>query len=405
MRYCQQAAEVYEKMLVTEYNIVIKGIHGFQLFTLYFTKDEFKHSSGIHKSTTTDEYNKKYSSYAANVIFEKALNGEVDIETIASSDANGIYNGNQSEMVKRIYEFPYLEDYFDKADTLYIWKKNIVGSIVDADYLIELPSNVYPGENIHLFLGTSNVPATSKQTIQDRNRVNLSNLKFYKEYGLRVYTEFSNSKNYASKLTPLKILYKEKVEYKCVNGCRIEQSFTRQICDENFEEQMQKKGGFFPLQSSNIMQVTFNSPNTERIVSNNGAAALASPLSPRPPFGQAVQKFLKDIVNKVKEMVKRLFRKSNQDTAGTDGTNRDSGNSLRDSAPKQADTTSPKSETHELRDKEAPAMDQSQKPLVKTAVAPRKTFSQGLDELANRPKAKGSPKLPSHDIADRKHHK
>lgn len=141
------------------------------------------------------------------------------------------------------------------------------------------------------------------------------------------------------------------------------------------------------------------------IMNQGGAAALASPLFPRPPFGQAVREFLKDIVNKIKEIVEHLLRKSDQDTAGTDDTNRGSGNSLRDSAPKQADTTSLKSETHELLEKDAPTMEQSQKPLVKTAATPRKTFSQGLDDLSRRFGGRSSTKPPLHNNTDHKHHK
>lgn len=406
MNYCQQAAETYEKMLITEYNIVVKGIHGFQLLTLYFTKDEFKHTLGIHKSITTDDHNKKFSHLASYAIFEKALTGDFTLESIATQDQNGNYIGNQSNLVKRIYEFPYLEDYFDKADALYIWDKNKAGSLVDADYLIQIPSKIYSGEYTHLFLGlTSSTTPLVAQIIQDGNRVDLSKLKYYAKNGLCLNTEYTSCKNYIPKLASIKILYKEKVVYRYVNGKRVEQSFSKQVCDENFEAQMQKSGYFFSMQNSNIVQVKFNSPNTERIVSNNGAAVLTSPLSPRPPFGQAVREFLKDIVNKVKEIVKRLFRKSDQDTTGTGGTNRGSGNTPSASAQNQEETAGLKSESHELRDNDAPIMEQSQNPLVKTAAAPRKSFSQGLDELAKRPRAQGSPKPPVQNIANKKHHK
>lgn len=131
------------------------------------------------------------------------------------------------------------------------------------------------------------------------------------------------------------------------------------------------------------------------IMNQGGAAVLASPLSPRPTFGQAIASFVKGIVNKIKEFVERLRHKPGSDSDDPPSA----------PAPKQAETASPKEEKQELRDENVQLIEQSQKPLVKTAVAPRKSFSQGLDKLASRTKAQSSPKPPVPDNPDHKHHK
>lgn len=166
--------------------------------------------------------------------------------------------------------------------------------------------------------------------------------------------------------------------------------------DVYISQEILPSGYASPLSSSNVESFSALPPPSV------GDAAVLT--APRQTFGQAVREFLKDIVNKVKEIVKRLFRKSDRDTTGTGDTNRGSGNTPSASAQNQEETAGLKSESHELRDERTQPLEQSQKPLVTTA-APKKTFNQGLDEFAKRPRALGSPKPPVQNIANKKHHK
>ena len=125
--------------------------------------------------------------------------------------------------------------------------------------------------------------------------------------------------------------------------------------------------------------------------------------APRPTFGQAVSSFLKGIADKFKEVADRLRSKLNSVIQKVSKPKRDADDPPSDPAPKQEETAALKSGTQEQRDEKVHAVEQ--KPPVMTAAAPRKSFSQGLDDLAKRSGGKSSAKPPSHDITDHKHHK
>lgn len=360
--------------------------------TEWLTK-RFTHISGLeHVNDIKDFYisendyatDKNYKRHSA---FERIKSGKITFETIENeskifySEKNGYYkldgpkNPNTNKeytIVDRIVELNNIEDYFDNAfkGKVYEWKENNKTNI-HADYVIAIRRNLTSkNENYYIFIDFDKT--------NDRKDQKQKGATPKKKY-MRVVTAFPGNQNLVSGLrTVYTVLREDKI------------NLLSKKCENLFTHNKYKEPAVVNAKpTTEYMTMDF----VNKGIINSGDVAVLS--QPRVSFGQAISSFIKRITDKIKALVERLLHKPSSD----------SGNPPSAPSQKQAEATSAKEEKQELRAENVQHLEQSQKPLVKTAVAPRKTFSQGLDELASRPKVKGSPRPPVPDNTDHKHHK
>lgn len=400
-------AEEFSKLKNYNYELVLGTKDGKPKMTFIVDmsslSQRFTHISGLEHIDDIKDFNMNNLSAnqkvnKRNQTFKKIMSKNITFQTIKKKSGiffdnlTGEYfnfekthnptTGKPYTIIERINSQKNIESVFNSLYKGKVLQRNTLDNLIgyskiNAPYVLKFPTSSNM-QSLYIFFEKSSS----------------TKVRHSKDDYMRVNTAFLDKndliRNPINTFTVLKI-NKIKVSNKSQNAVQTIYE------NQKYTEYLQTKN----IASNNTEYMKIDFGNKGLI--NSGDVAVLS--RPRFTFGQAISSFLKGIVNKVKKIVERLLRKPDQDTTGTDGTNRGSGNSLRDSAPKQADTTSLKSETHELLEKDAPTMEQSQKPLVKTAAAPRKSFSQGLDELAKRPRAQGSPKPPVQNIANKKHHK
>lgn len=390
-------AEKCKKFSDFSYEFVVgtkdgKAKSKFIIDTVWFTK-RFTHISGLeHIRDIKDFYINENDSAADKDVkrhsaFNKIMAEEITFGTIKDtseifySEKSGYYkldgplNPNTNErytIEDRIVELNNIEDYFDNAfkGKVYEWKENNKTNI-HADYVIAIRRNLTSkNENYYIFIDFDKT-----NDGKDQKQKGATPEKKY----MRVVTAFPGNQNLVSGLrTVYTVLREDKI------------NLLSKKCENLFTHNKYKEPAVVNAKpTTEYMTMDF----VNKGISNSGDVAVLS--RPRISFGQAIASFVKGIVNKIKEFVERLRHKPGSDSDDPPSA----------PAQKQAETASPKEEKQELRDENVQLIEQSQKPLVKTAAAPRKSFSQGLDELASRPKVQSSPKHPALDNTDRKHHK
>ena len=384
MDFFKQAAEKHNELLFTEYHIIVENGTKNYLFTICFSSKEFKHPLGLHKLSDIDLH-----AWGSKKILDKVLDDEINIDEIYKSKSFA----DMSNSLKRIYEYPYTTDYLDKVDTLYIWDGKKVGSTIEANILVQVPSSLYINEKNHLFFTEISDVKPVDQIIKFENRIDLSSIKVHKQNGLTLKSQFSSSNDYTldrvkkqqPKLIPLKILYKEKIEVFYQGKEKVEKNYIRLLCDKHFEIQMQKKGCFFPPQSSNIMQVTYNTTSQGNInlFSSGVAVAQHQRLSLKDAFTSLLNNWAEKIKASVEERRQEL-RNTKQEI--TD---------LKEAIAKRDEQLAEKNnEIANLKEERAKLTDQleKQKQFVTTTAKPTRSFSQNLDDFAKRVRAENAAK-------------
>ena len=148
---------------------------------------------------------------------------------------------------------------------------------------------------------------------------------------------------------------------------------------------MQKKGCFFPPQSSNIMQVTYNTTSQGNInlFSSGVAVAQHQRLSLKDAFTSLLNNWAEKIKASVEERRQEL-RNTKQEI--TD---------LKEAIAKRDEQLAEKNnEIANLKEERAKLTDQleKQKQFVTTTAKPTRSFSQNLDDFAKRVRAENAAK-------------
>ena len=141
MDLLQSAADAFRKLLSKEYNIVVGKNKKLFSYKLTFTKDDFKHISGLHKL--------KDIQYIYKASSEKLYDDIVKLRLDLSAISNSVHI---AEPFNRINNLIYLEYYLDNANTIYHWDKSRSSfSTIDADIMILFPSTPFTGETAYIF--------------------------------------------------------------------------------------------------------------------------------------------------------------------------------------------------------------------------------------------------------------
>lgn len=146
MDLLQTATDNYQKLLDKEYNIVVGKNKKLSSYKLTFTKDDFKHVAGLHKlKDLPDVY-----TASSEKLYDDIVKQRLDLSDISSSTYI-------AEVLNRIENLVYLENYLDIAQTLYLWDKSKSPfSNIDANVMIPVPSTPFNGETAYVFFKSYN---------------------------------------------------------------------------------------------------------------------------------------------------------------------------------------------------------------------------------------------------------
>lgn len=135
----QRCALAFQKLINTQYEIIIGRKGQMSKIILNFSETEFAHLAGLHKLVD----NEVFRTASRKKVFDYALDGKIDYETLTKSE--------KFDFVKeRIEYFEFLESMLDSNDIIfkYTSKKNVF-SLIQADYLLQ---SAHDSRDIYIFL-------------------------------------------------------------------------------------------------------------------------------------------------------------------------------------------------------------------------------------------------------------
>ncbi len=135
----QRCALAFQKLIDTQYKIVIGRKGQLSNITLDFSGTEFVHLAGLHKLVDNDFFR----TASRKKVFETALNGDITNETLFKSE-------NFEFIRERIEYLEFLENMLDSNDIIFKYnsKKNVF-SLIHAEYLLQSEHN---SRDIYIFL-------------------------------------------------------------------------------------------------------------------------------------------------------------------------------------------------------------------------------------------------------------
>lgn len=135
----QRCALAFQKLINTQYEIIIGRKGQMSKIILNFSETEFAHLAGLHKLVD----NEFFRTASRKKVFDYALDGKIDYDTLTKSE--------KFDFVKeRIEYFEFLESMLDSNDIIfkYTSKKNVF-SLIQADYLLQ---SAHDSRDIYIFL-------------------------------------------------------------------------------------------------------------------------------------------------------------------------------------------------------------------------------------------------------------
>lgn len=135
----QRCALAFQKLINTQYEIIIGRKSQMSKIILNFSETEFAHLAGLHKLVD----NEFFRTASRKKVFDYALDGKIDYETLTKSE--------KFDFVKeRIEYFEFLESMLDSNDIIFKYnsKKNVF-SLIQADYLLQ---SAHDSRDIYIFL-------------------------------------------------------------------------------------------------------------------------------------------------------------------------------------------------------------------------------------------------------------
>lgn len=172
----QRCALAFQKLIDTQYEIIIGRKGQMSKIILNFSETEFVHLAGLHKLTDNDFFR----TASRKKVFYYALNGKISYDTLTKSE-------NFDFVKERIEYFEFLENMLDRNDIIFKYnsKKNVF-SLIQANYLLQ---SGHTGRDIYIFL----------------DRLDNTDLHFCRSFFPK------GDKDFTVGQTKMTLLYKEKI--------------------------------------------------------------------------------------------------------------------------------------------------------------------------------------------------
>lgn len=135
----QRCALAFQKLIDTQYEIIIGRKGQMSKIILNFSETEFVHLAGLHKLVD----NEFFRTASRKKVFDYALDGKIDYDTLTKSE-------NFDFVKERIEYFEFLESMLDSNEIIFKYNsKKQVFSLIQADYLLQSAHN---SRDIYIFL-------------------------------------------------------------------------------------------------------------------------------------------------------------------------------------------------------------------------------------------------------------
>ena len=135
----QRCALAFQKLIDTQYEIIIGRKGRMSKIILNFSETEFVHLAGLHKLVD----NEFFRTASRKKVFDYALDGKIDYDTLTKSE-------NFDFVKERIEYFEFLESMLDSNEIIFKYNsKKQVFSLIKADYLLQSAHN---SRDIYIFI-------------------------------------------------------------------------------------------------------------------------------------------------------------------------------------------------------------------------------------------------------------
>ena len=135
----QRCALAFQRLLDTQYEIIIGRKGQLTKILLNFSETEFVHLAGLHKLID----NEFFRTASRKKVFDSVLNGEISYDIISKSENFGFVK-------YRIEYFEFLENMLDSNEIIFKYnKKKNAFSLIQADYLLQSTHN---STDIYIFI-------------------------------------------------------------------------------------------------------------------------------------------------------------------------------------------------------------------------------------------------------------
>ena len=135
----QKCALAFQKLIDTQYEIIIGRKGQTSKIILNFSETEFVHLAGLHKLVD----NEFFRTASRKKVFVSALDGKISYDRLTKSE-------NFDFIKERIEYFEFLESILDSNEIIFKYNsKKQAFSLIQADYLLQSAHN---SRNIYIFL-------------------------------------------------------------------------------------------------------------------------------------------------------------------------------------------------------------------------------------------------------------
>lgn len=135
----QMCALAFQKLIDTQYEIILGRKGQMSKIILNFSETEFVHLAGLHKLVDNDFFR----TASRKKVFDYALNGKIAYDTLTQSK-------NFYFVKDRIEYFEFLESMLDSNDIIFKYNsKKQIFSLIQADYLLQSSHN---RRDVYIFL-------------------------------------------------------------------------------------------------------------------------------------------------------------------------------------------------------------------------------------------------------------
>lgn len=135
----QRCALAFQKLIDTQYEIIIGRKGQISKIILNFSETEFVHLAGLHKLVD----NEFFRTASRKKVFDYALDGKIAYDALTKSE-------NFDFVKERIEYFEFLENMLDSNEIIFKYNsKKQVFSLIQADYLLQSTHN---SRDIYIFL-------------------------------------------------------------------------------------------------------------------------------------------------------------------------------------------------------------------------------------------------------------
>ena len=135
----QRCARAFQRLINTQYKIVVGRKGNVSKITLNFSETEFVHLAGLHKLVD----NEFFRTSSRKKVFDYALDGKINYNTLTKSE-------NFDLVEERVEYFEFLESILDSNEIIFKYNsKKQVFSLIQADYILQ---SSLDSRDIYIFL-------------------------------------------------------------------------------------------------------------------------------------------------------------------------------------------------------------------------------------------------------------